>query len=650
MELYKHNQKTVDQVITCINKKQNCCVVNDCGTGKSQIMAEIIKLYPDKTFLVITQQANAADYLRDFSDVFKQENVLIITYSKMVFDFKKGKLQNYKKDFYLIDEAHYVGAPERSKAFFALAKAFKPYLIGFTATPQRFEDQGSDKTVVTQFFSGNSVGNVTAKSLAEQGLMIEPDYFLSIWNMNTIIETKIQQVLDTDIDDDKKQEYLQKLDDVLKEWRKTSHPQKILKTIVPKYLYKPKNNRVLVYVSNLDDLRIKRTALSKYFKTAFPDKVIKEYEYTYRSSEQEFKDFQQDDEATDIKILYSVNKVMETIHFDDLYIVIMLRPSVSKRIITQQFGRVNSLKNKFKTVIIDMVDNLNNLREIEHRDPSQNHYSHTGFSYATPCISRTANIFNAIDNAVSGIQYTYCGFSGSLQEVCYVFCKDYVDAKQQAKKYMYIEDIMEHTVSLKNTASIKYLDDKIVSDDFTLTDEQRKLAKNTLVYDHFIERRRIEDEDLKQILYLAFLRTLAMHNQNIPLSCQIHSSLTRAYLRYMRKKYIESVFLTSLDDEDVVSGEFITEDDILDEMEKQEMISDIQKELECVRAVCGPRDYEMFLKHFGFDDGRFKTYTELASFYKISRGRVGQIINRRLMRLRHPCYRLFVKWKNYGGI
>ena len=184
--LLTHNQTTLNELEKFISKGQDCCVVNPCGSGKTSVMSEFVKLHSDSKMVIFTKQKNASDYYRRMDPIF--DTMEICTYNRMLLDYKNHETDKYKADFYIVDEAHYIGADKWSEAFMFLCQKYNPILVGFTATPQRFEDQGTDETIVTSFFSGNSAGNYTSKQLQKEGVFTEPEYILSPWNLEEEID------------------------------------------------------------------------------------------------------------------------------------------------------------------------------------------------------------------------------------------------------------------------------------------------------------------------------------------------------------------------------------------------------------------------------------------------------------------------------
>ena len=200
MRLLPHNQITLEQLESYTNRNENCCVVNPCGSGKTFIMAAFIENHSDKSFVIITKQKNAAQYYQKKAKAFRGKNVLIITYNKMHSDFKQGIVEKYNADIYIIDEAHYVGAPLWYETFMYFKNKYRPLLIGFTATPQRYEDRGTNQTIITKVFE-NSVGNFTATQLEKTGVFSPVNIISALWNCDKIIATIENKIAELDTSD-----------------------------------------------------------------------------------------------------------------------------------------------------------------------------------------------------------------------------------------------------------------------------------------------------------------------------------------------------------------------------------------------------------------------------------------------------------------
>ena len=621
MPLLEHNQTTLDDVEKFAEAGINCCVVNACGSGKTSIMSEFIKHHPNSLITILTKQGNAKEYYHRKNEIFAEENVRIRTYSKMYLDYKNNKLDDYDSEYLLVDEAHYVGASNWKKAFMAILEKYRPICIGLTATPQRFEDQGTDHTIIKEFFDGYSVGNFTASDLQKKGVFIEPEYVLSIENLLTTVYNQLNKVAEADISEELKLKYIKKLENIKTDWENNSRPDIILKKYLPNYMYKEQCNRILVYVSDTTTLPKKRNNINKIVQSIFPDKTIKSYDYTYKSNEKSIKEYLEEDD-TYIKIIYSIDKIMETIHIDDLNIAIMLRPSVSNRIITQQFGRINSINNKNKSLIIDMVDNLNNLKEIDKYvyDYTKEHNSDAQFTVALPHINRYYNVFSKIDTELQKyIYYTYKNVTATIIDLCYIFLRDTDTVRDYINKGYSIKDAIEQTpirFKIEKSSNIT---------ECVLTEEEKEYVIGNLSRIDSISERFNLDEDQKQDLLLNYMYKI--HNlldKNISkhrVTMYSINCIKRLAIKLARSKYIDSIRTCFIDDLDIDNMIEFIQDDIpipFDTKTFEELLKNHLSELE----------FNVIYEYYGIKDGRQKTLGEVGNMHGVSGERIRHIIIR----------------------
>jgi len=651
MTLLDHNKQTLDEVMSFTNQGLNCCVVNPCGSGKTAVMAKFIEQNPESSFVIITKQKNAAKYYREKSDIFSDKRISIVTYTKMFNDFKAKQTDVYDTDYLLIDEAHYLGAEHWGKAFDYICMKYHPQLIGFTATPQRFEDQGSDRTIVTQIFDGNSAGNFSTKQLEEKGLFVEPEYVLSIYNLQSIIDDKLNKIADSDLDDSKKDRLCEKLNQISEKWNNESRPDKILGKHLSNYMYRPFCNRILVYVANTLELPSKRTYIDNTIKSIFPDKTVTSYVYTHKTSEDDLRKFLKDDRRSDIKVLYSVDKIMETIHIDDLRIIIMLRPSVSNRIIIQQFGRINNINNKNKPIIIDMVDNLSNINSISGNTIFGENTSHgqsQNINVTFPHISYYKNVFDRIDKTLmSSYQYfTYKEFTGSLSDICKIYGKRYEHVKELLKKYDF-DTAMSLADNHNRKMTQKIFDDESTIKDFRLTPEQKQYAEQNMgLVESFIERRSITNDDWKQEIYVSYLNAVYKTDNKLFLNYKrkqyITNSLKNTYITLVRNYVMrKDIFTSTYEHFENTSLEY----NLLYNIEDEQFKNAIHN----VITTLTEREQFVINYMFGFIDGKEHTLEETGKELLVTRERVRQIESKALRRIRNSRYarQQLKEFKNY---
>ena len=633
MELLKHNQKTLNELNYYAARGLNCCVVNPCGSGKTAVMAAFIEENPDKSYVIFTKQKNATDYYRAKNNLFSGKNVKIVTYMKMLRDYRSEDTDAYNADYYLVDEAHYVGADQWSIAFRFLCEKYTPVLIGLTATPQRFQDQGTEETIVNSFFSGHSVGNYTSNDLQQMGVFIEPEYILSIYGLENEINNKIDRISDSDMTEKSKEYYRNRLLHVLSDWERHQCPKIILKKRLPEYIDKNDSNRILVYVSSVDEIDEKEKYLNNIIGSLYPGKTIKSYRYTYRQNEDEFKQFLKNDD-TYIKVLYSVDKIMETIHIDDLRVVIMLRPSVSNRIITQQFGRINSIGSKKKALIIDMVDNLSNLNLINFENRGgigkQAVSGNSKSSVTIPELMSYKSIFSEIDNALSRYPtYEYYGFRGSLGQVCKVANRDISEVREYISQG---KDIYE-AIDLSRRTSMNISDEVFSGNykypDFALTEEQKVIVeKNIRIVTELAARYKIKNDDVIQDLYMDLMyRVSTLPEEMSTNKTYMYNQLKNRYAKLYRDKIArESMYA----DPEVLYMQ-PAEDEIEKSIIKHELLY-LFKSLDTLTN----REKRVMCLRYGLDGKGAKTLEEVAKIFEVTRERIRQIENKALRKLRHP--------------
>lgn len=656
MRILEHNQITYNQLKPYIDSHQDCCVVNPCGSGKSSIIEAIVSDYGNSNILIVTKQANASNYYRTKSKVFRKSSVPIITYNTLYNCFKNDNIDRFENiDICIFDEAHYIGAQKWSMAVEQLREISGCVSIGVTATPQRFEDQGTERSIIDTF-DKNCVGNYTVKQLQRQGIFIEPEYIVSLATLDKEINKRLEWISDAEISDEKKKTYICKLESAKKIWENECQPSLVMKKVLPKYLYRKQGNKILVFSKNTDAIAQDKLFIMNILHNQFPDKKIQAYEYSYKTSEKEFKEFLSD-KTNYINVLFSVNKVCETIHISDLNILIFLRGSVSNRIITQQIGRINDVNNRHKSLIIDMVDNLSRYGSVQNENAGefeviQKDNRKPNLNYNLKYVNRIIHIFDDIDRISSGATYyQYNGFRGTLKQICYVFRHNFTSVSKLLGEGYDLHDAMSLTPRNKRN----YMNDnkyimcmdyipKEVLDlndfDFVLSDEERKLVEkyNKIVYD-IAELRHCKDEDIISDCQLYLCKVIhdfmnQPHNTNVCESAHIYNKISQFMLQDIKRKNDETNLVGFLDE----NYEYDIENSVIKNVDDENMsvaLFDLLQTFTTRQAVVimlryglDPFDYEKeqaVKEYAGFNFDKPKTLREIGELFGLQQERIRQI-------------------------
>lgn len=644
--MLKHNEITYNQVKTYIENGQDCCVVNPCGSGKSIILKNIIEDNQDKRILVVTKQANAFNYYKSMSPVFK--DVTILTYNKLLNLYRDEKLKElHGVDICVFDEAHYIGAHEWSKAVHALRDKFNCISVGLTATPQRYEDQGTTNSIISEF-DGNIAGNYTVTQLQREGVFIEPEYIVSLSSVEEDAEILYEQIADSDLSDTKKEVYNTRLADYVEEWKNNYSPEIVIKENLPKYLYKVSGNKILVFCNNVADTAKDEKFIMNLLRKQFPNKRLKSYIYTHKSSESVLSEFLSN-KSNYINVLFSVNKVCETLHIPDLSVMFFMRVSFSNRVITQQIGRLNNLNSENKGLIIDMVNNISRYKQVNKTFGAVG--SRVCFSKQYGCykpnthyVGKAISIFETIDKVTRTNIYIYKSFRGTLAQVCFVARRDIRDVKRYMADGYSLEDAISNSRRIKpNSLLDVYGRDSLDYDfNFKLTDEENKLVTEYLpLISYIAEAKMCKDAEIIDScgLYLCYL----VHNYNsteqaLGLSSYLRNSLSNYILRQIRLNFDKDIYVEDFDASDTVYTLDLSVTDIKAGMKK--IIKDLDDRQKFI-LVCryGLQDLNIDLGDFAdykIPNKTGMTLDEIASLTHCTRERIRQIEAKALRLLRHP--------------
>ena len=239
---------------------------------------------------------------------------------------KKSELEKFSKndfDYIIIDEFHHAGA----KSYKNLIEYFKPkFMLGLTATPNR-----SDNVDILQFLGNNLlykkdlIDGINADLLCNfeyHGINDKHvDYTKITWRGKKFDETELDNNLNTDL----------RADYIFNSWKKL------------------KQTRTLAFCSSIKQ--------SDFLANFFLKQNIRAVS-VHRKSKVNRSDAIAKIKTPDIDIIFSVDLFNEGIDIPAVDTILMIRPTESKIIFLQQFGRgLRKAEGKEVVKVIDFIGN-----------------------------------------------------------------------------------------------------------------------------------------------------------------------------------------------------------------------------------------------------------------------------------------------------
>lgn len=324
MELREYQQELIEKIFNALDSGYTApCVVLPCGGGKSVILAEIAKLYTltGRQVLFLVHRKELCEQI--FNTFVKYGVDMSLCRISMVQTIVRRLHREPKPDLIITDENHH-----------SLAKTYKKIYehyngvprIGVTATPERINGDGL-KDVNDILIVG-----VTAKWLIDNNYLSPYDYYAPIVKMPKF-RTRNGDFLQSEVasffDKNKKKIY----GDTIKHYRRLADGKQAI-------CYLP----TVEFSEQTAKEFIKNGIPSAHIDGTTPKTVRDKIINDFRNGT--------------IKILCNVDIVSEGFDVPDCECVILLRPTKSLILYTQQSMRCMRYKEGKRAIIIDHVNNI----------------------------------------------------------------------------------------------------------------------------------------------------------------------------------------------------------------------------------------------------------------------------------------------------
>ena len=311
-----------------LKNTDRCAYISATGTGKSYVGGKLIEDEGYKALILVPSE----EIRKGWKEILPMVSV------EAYYGLHKADLAGV--DLLICDEMHHLGAEVWGRNFNGLVDGFNGKILGMTATPVRFLDNG--RNMVDELFGGEQVTGVELPEAIEKGLLPAFDYITALYNLPAYMPGE-------DFRNETTEKLYAKLDAMSNSYS--------FQNILLKHMAKG-NHKVVVFVSRIDEI----PSMMKIVKDAFPQ----------AGHFQAHSDMTDGDRKLSIKafrssrktaFLYTVDLLNEGVHIPGVDTVIMFRRTQSPNVYLQQLGRALSSDMKGRRVqIFDFVANHDNLK------------------------------------------------------------------------------------------------------------------------------------------------------------------------------------------------------------------------------------------------------------------------------------------------
>ena len=422
IDLFEHNQTAYEKVRSMLAARGKAAVVHPTGTGKSFIAFKLAEDNPSSHVLWLSP----SEYIfRTQMENLKRacgvelSNISFLTYAKLMLADSET-IKGYSPDYIILDEFHRCGAEMWGKGVERLLSTYPDVpVLGLSATNIRYLDNHRD--MADELFDGNIASEMTLGEAVVRGILTPPEYVLSIYSCTKDIEkyqTRIRKAKTKAMRD----EAQKKLDAL----RRSLENAEGLDVMFRKHI-KVGDGKYIIFCSNVEHLHETETHINEWFKG------IDEYPNIYKAysegadSSKAFDAFR-NDTSSHLKLLLCIDMLNEGVHIDGVSGVILLRPTVSPIIYKQQIGRALAAGSKKNSVIIDVVNNIENLYSVaavqQEMTDAINYYRGIGQT------DRIVNETFTITDETGDSRQLFCELEETLSaswDSMYLLAKDYYD-------------------------------------------------------------------------------------------------------------------------------------------------------------------------------------------------------------------------------
>lgn len=341
----KMQLKAMESLAKLREKEENkALVVSATGTGKTYMSAfDVLEFIPERMLFVVHREKILDDAIKAYKRVMPGVNVGKLTGNEKNYDADfifasintisrlehLQKFDKYDFEYIVIDEAH----RSVTSMYERVLNYFTPkFLLGMTATPER-----TDYKDVFEVYDNNVAIEIRLRDALENELVV-PFHYFGI----TDITTDLSHVNIEDVDVVAKKLSINKRVDLI-----INHMEF--------YDFDGEKRKCLGFCVNIDH--------AKYMADMFNTRGYKAIALIGEESDNNIRETainQLEDDNHPLEFIFTVNVFNEGIDIPSVNLVLMLRPTQSPIIFTQQLGRgLRKFEGKGFLTVLDFIGNHN---------------------------------------------------------------------------------------------------------------------------------------------------------------------------------------------------------------------------------------------------------------------------------------------------
>ena len=355
IDLRPHNEEAYKKVTEMIAEgKKRIAISHATGTGKSYIIAQLCEDYNQDKKLVLVPSNYIIEQMEKLFLKYHIGNTDFMPYQKLI---KMSDEDIAAMDYQLIilDEYHHNTSKVWGSKIRHLMNTHPDAVIfGTSATPVR-----SDKiNTIDALFDGNCASELTLSQAIAKKIVPLPKYVAALYTLDDELERLREKVDRATNTKEEKKEFYKRINAMRSQIEKSYG----MPIILNKHI-KDKQGKYLVFCKDKKHLDTIKDTATEWFKTAGFKDIHAYTVYSKCAQKKAEYDAFCADTSDSLKLLFCVNMLNEGLHLDNISGVLLLRPTCSNIVFTQQIGRAIEAGNKETPIIFDCVNNFSGVRD-----------------------------------------------------------------------------------------------------------------------------------------------------------------------------------------------------------------------------------------------------------------------------------------------